>query len=149
MIKGIKEQLNGEITEPLMQSILIYIFSYVLSILLSSIPVLGLFAPSESNEAVLEIVFTDCVVSATITLTVSTMVQNFAVAIQNGIRKCILTFLLILVVLIDVIVYTVLRGQGCSHLTIITFAVSLLTSVISLFAVAQIEKWKSPKDPSR
>lgn len=149
MIKGLKEQLNGEITEPLMQSILIYIFSYILSILLSSIPVLGLFAPSESDETVLGIVFTDCLLSATITLTVSTMVQNFAVAIQNSIRKCILTFLLILVVLFDVIAYTVLRGLGHPHLTFITLTVSLVTSVINLFAVAQIEKWKPLKDPSR
>lgn len=149
MSKGIKEQLSGEITEPLMQSILIYLFSYVLSILLSSIPGLGLFAPSGSNEAVLGIMLTDCVVSATITLTVSTIVQNFATAIQNRISKCILTFLLILVVLFDVIAYTVLRGRECSHLTIITFVASLLTSVIGLFAVAQIEKWKPPRDPSR
>lgn len=142
---------NGYITDPLTQNFVIYIASYALSALLSSIPFLGILASSTADAAVATPsldtflwAFSDCVVPTTVTLTAGTVIQNIAKSQETNIRLRSSTIWAAIFTLIYMLLYAALHQQRFVCLPWIAIVSSFLISFLNLWTITQLEKEAVP-----
>lgn len=71
--------LNGDLTDPLSLNVMIYICTYLMSILSSFFPYLAIFGSEEFNVNDFAKTLTDCIVPTTATLVAGNAIQNMAI----------------------------------------------------------------------
>lgn len=139
-MKLIKRLVAGEISDLLTQNFVIYVTSYALTVLLSSLPSLGLFAPPDAGEMSSMQTLSDCLFPTTITLTISALIQNLSYNKKPHATLLWSPF----ITLIYGILYVRWRKSFYPWLPYVSCAVALLTAVINLWVVTQIQKECNP-----
>lgn len=138
-LKGFWRRIcNGEITDSLTQNFMVYIVSYILTALLSSVPSIGFFASlntSPGSAAPFLQSFADCLLPTTVTLTLSSTVQNLASAPKI---RALMIWNPILVFL-GTVVYLLLRVQSAWWLPYVFCGFVVLNTISNLFVVSQIQ----------
>ena len=133
-----KRILNGDITDPLTQKVTIYVSSYLLSFVLSSVPYIGAFADPNTTTLIGR-AFADCLLPATVTLIASTAIENVARSQVSGVTLRAPTIWAVILTVCYSLVYVNLRQLQLSWVPLAATIASLLISLISLYSALQIQ----------
>ena len=148
MGKWLREKLNGDLADPLNLNILVYTFTYALSILSCVLS----FAQLDKKEASLFLQqFNDTLVPTTATLVLGSVIQNFAEAVEGKISRCALSLWAMLAAILYMVAYHALRVSGLVWFSYAVLVCSVGIVVLSMFSINQIETEKrkrSPRSPS-
>lgn len=140
MAKLFSKLMNADVTSPVAQNVIIYLLTYLLSISFSSIPYIGVFTTPNGISAVSWLPLTDCLVPATLTLTMGTVIQNLVSAIQTQNSYCAATFLSGSLTVVYSWAYTILRNYDFPWITPAVCAASLLLSALNIYSIWQVGK---------
>jgi len=141
MTKKIWERLNGDLTDPLNLNILIYICTYMLSILSSFLPYSKMISSGKFDEVFSQALqaFTDCIVTTTATLILGSAIQNLVTISQNQIKRFALTVWSFVAVIVYTLFYSMFRGEKLDWLNTIIWLISIMIVILNMFAISQVE----------
>lgn len=148
MAKRIKDILNGDLTDLLNLNILLYTYTYVLSIIFSILYHVVTLESQPFNWNEFLKVLTDCIVPTTSTLVLSNLVQNFISASQKGITRCALSFWTLMAVTAYMTLYPALRRYFDFYFFIVVLFISAVIVVLGMYSIVQIDKGPNNKTRS-
>lgn len=139
MRKNLKELFNGDLTDLLNLSIIIYSCTYILSILSCVYPYIPKWGTEEFHASEFLLSITDCIVPTTATLVISSVIQNIALLSQYKIKRFALTIWAMLAVFVYMMLYPAFRNSMtlCGHIFI--WLVSAAIVILGMYAIAQVE----------
>lgn len=133
----LRRTTNGELSDLFTQTFVIYFFSYVLSAILSSLPILGVF-PSLSGSGGVAVSFiqsfSDYLIPTTVTLTLSTFIQNLGA--DSDVRAGVIWSPLL--TLVYVILYVVWRQEPKPWLPYGSIVLVVINTIVNLVVTAQV-----------
>lgn len=140
-MKGkIGERLNGDLSDALNLNILIYVCTYVLTIVSTIIPQIQLFGTANFQGTKFLRALTDSIVPTTVTLILGSIIQNLVVVAKNKITRFALSTWSMLLIIAYAILYPNLRFFESWGVDIIVWFSSAVLIIFEMCAIAQVER---------
>lgn len=140
---SLRNRLNGELTDPINLNIMIYTFTYAFTSV--SILIICNDLNEVTLEAVLQVI-TDSIVPTTVTLVLGSVIQNIVLANQNRSSKFALSLWTLLGAVIYLFIYSRFRQLEEWWFSAIILFVAVVIVILSMCAIAQVEKEKQRKE---
>lgn len=140
---NLRNRLNGELTDPINLNIIIYTFTYAFTLV--SILIICNDLNEVTSEAVLQVI-TDSIVPTTVTLVLGSVIQNIVLANQNRSSKFALSLWTLLGAVIYLFIYSRFRQLEEWWFSAIILFVAVAIVILSMCAIAQVEKEKQRKE---
>ena len=135
MVKFLKKFSDYDITDPIVSNALIYIATYLLSLLFC----IAIIDRSNFEWKTLWLSLSDCIVPTTFTLIVGSIVQNIATAVQHQIKKISFTITLIPLVFIYIFVCSICRSFAFGYF-FVSGMCSVGIAILSVYSIVQLER---------
>ena len=141
MREWIKNRWKNGLNDPMSQNIVIYFCTYIFSMLLSFIMSGPLpdAKPGDFRDAFFQTLIS-CILPATVTMVLSTAVQNYAAATRQALEHSGQTLALVLSSFAYVLLYVVLNQYASPAVSPVVYVGSALLAALGLSSIAQIER---------